>query len=575
MLERRKNTSSLKIDIIKAFGADLDLEIKDSLFFVSENIKAIAYPVGHHIAIRDLFVREDMRKNDIMFIYNDPEVEKITSMNVSKDNSLLLVCEKRSKTSCISLYKVNKLNFNNVTIFKPKRKVISTIYSEFKYASFYVDGNYVISLGVIYNETKQTKYLQGVLWDLQIFQPFREDNYKPKCIFDISLDVTKITMENKILCTSGQSDLSFYYIYENTIKAFKQPVHNLNVANNNFIDHDWVSGKIPILITITDKNDVFILEGDHDKVNKGIIKDLDEDDSNIRITKFVIRQHISNCFNDFYKNASIVRAFNKGIVIGSLQGHLLFLEKTNHFEHMYRTIRYITREKPAKVVGLSFDSKEDNLAVAFNSNEICTIDSSNILENLKNENFEGVKFNLVCDGFHSGPITSMDIALQRPIIVTTSQTDKTVRVWNYLTGHCEYCKILLTEKENEDREMDVLAVAIHPNGYYLAVSDREMIRFFHLCYKELRFYNNDVVNNENPKANCHLLKFSYGGHLLAAVSNKTLYIIRSYTRETLKEIETPHTGTIKNIIFHDQDLYLYSIGSEGMVVEYSLFDFKM
>jgi hypothetical protein len=91
----------------------------------------------------------------------------------------------------------------------------------------------------------------------------------------------------------------------------------------------------------------------------------------------------------------------------------------------------------------------------------------------------------------------------------------------------------------------------------------------------LRFYNNDVVNNENPKANCHLLKFSYGGHILAAVSNKTLYILRSYTRETLKEIETPHTGTIKNIIFHDQDLYVYTIGSEGMVVEYSLFDFRM
>jgi WD40 repeat protein len=185
-----------------------------------------------------------------------------------------------------------------------------------------------------------------------------------------------------------------------------------------------------------------------------------------------------------------------------------------------------------------------------------------------------LKFDLVCDGFHQGPISAMDVALQRPIIVTTSHVDKTIRVWNYLTGHCEYCKIILTEKDDTEKEMDILSVAIHPNGYYLAISDKEMIRFFHLCYRELRFYNNDVTNNENAKSNCHLLKFSYGGHLLAAVSNKTLYIMRSYTRETIKVFDTVHTGIIKNLVFHEQDHYVYTIGADGLIVEYNLFNFK-
>jgi WD40 repeat protein len=186
-----------------------------------------------------------------------------------------------------------------------------------------------------------------------------------------------------------------------------------------------------------------------------------------------------------------------------------------------------------------------------------------------------IKFELVCQGFHQGAITSMDVALQRPIIITSSQTDRTIRVWNYLTGHCEYCKIILTEKDDQEKEMDILSVAIHPNGYYIAVSDREMIRFFHLCYKELRFYNNDAVGNDNPKSACYLLKFSHGGHLLAAVSGKVLYIIRAFTRETLKVFKTNHAGQIKSIVFHESDFFIYSVGNDGMIVEYDLTQYTM
>lgn len=237
-------------------------------------------------------------------------------------------------------------------------------------------------------------------------------------------------------------------------------------------------------------------------------------------------------------------------------------------------MRHVTRDKPAKVCGLSFSNNEEYLCIAYNSNEICYLDINMININLKNRLFE-IKFELVCQGFHQGAITSMDVALQRPIIITSSQQDKTIRVWNYLTGHCEYCKIILTEQDDVEKEMEILSVAIHPNGYYIAVSDKEMIRFFHLCYKELRFYNNDVIGNENPKSNCHLLKFSNGGHLLAAVSGKILFIIRSFTRETLKIFRTNHSGTIKRIVFHESDNFLYSVGTDGMIVEYNLIELEM
>ena len=553
----------------KCFGADLDLEIKDTLFFATENLNAIIYPVGHHIAIRELFVREELRKNDIMFIYNDPDVLKITSMNMTKDQNLLLVCDKKETTSNISLFNVSKLNFQNITIFRAKRKIVSSIYNEFIYASFSTDGNYIASLGVINSESSDDYLLQGIIWDVQIlYQPFKPDNYKPRCIFDLPKGVNKITLENKIICTSGDGHFSLWQIYENTVKSFKQ-VKNLNI-NENFVDHEWIKDKIPLLVALTESNDIYIIEGVSD-----IRKNLkDNDDISSFISKFVIKQHITNCFMNFHIKSCSIKSFSAGIVVGSSQGHLLFIERVNLPDQMYKNVRYTSREKVSKVVSLCINYNEQLLGVAFNSNEICTISLNNIFDNLKTDLFE-LKFDVVCDGFHQGAITSMDVALQRPIIVTSSMTDKTIRVWNYLTGHCEYCKIILTEKDNVEKEIDILSVAIHPNGYYLAISDKDMIRFFHLCFKELRYYNNDVTSNESSKANCHLLKFSHGGHLLAAVSNKTLYIIRAYSRDTLKEFKTSHTGTIKGIYFDYNDHYVYTVGSEGIIAEYNLFNFRV
>jgi hypothetical protein len=108
---KNKSKATLRLDLLKAFGADFQLGIREPLFFAGEAGNAIIYPVGHHIAIRDIFAREDLRKNDIMFIYNDTDVLKTTAMNISRDFSLLLTCEKKQTTSSISIYNLSKLNF--------------------------------------------------------------------------------------------------------------------------------------------------------------------------------------------------------------------------------------------------------------------------------------------------------------------------------------------------------------------------------------------------------------------------------------------------------------------------------
>lgn len=51
-----------------------------------------------------------------------------------------------------------------------------------------------------------------------------------------------------------------------------------------------------------------------------------------------------------------------------------------------------------------------------------------------------VKFEYLCSGFHSGPISELHTCLQRPIILTCSLADNTVRLWNYMTNNCELTK---------------------------------------------------------------------------------------------------------------------------------------
>ena len=56
------------------------------------------------------------------------------------------------------------------------------------------------------------------------------------------------------------------------------------------------------------------------------------------------------------------------------------------------------------------------------------------------KNIMDVKFDLICSGFHAGAISELHTCAQRPIILTCSLADNTVRLWNYMTNNCELTK---------------------------------------------------------------------------------------------------------------------------------------
>lgn len=141
---------------------------------------------------------------------------------------------------------------------------------------------------------------------------------------------------------------------------------------------------------------------------------------------------------------------------------------------------------------------EEVLAVAFKNNDIATFDLLKVLpsvpepiEQLKrNLKFieRRVKFDFIYNGFHSGPVTSLDVCLQRPLFVTGSQKDSSIRIWNYRTFKCELARKFIIAENTSQEVSPLLCVAIHPSGYYLAASFIDKIRIFHILNTELKLY---------------------------------------------------------------------------------------
>lgn len=76
----------------------------------------------------------------------------------------------------------------------------------------------------------------------------------------------------------------------------------------------------------------------------------------------------------------------------------------------------------------------------------------------------------------------MDVCVQRPIVITLSKADSSIRVWNYESGQCELIKTYHSmQKEFANSNQSYLqSVALHPSGFYLAVGFIDKVKVYHL-----------------------------------------------------------------------------------------------
>jgi hypothetical protein len=101
-----------------------------------------------------------------------------------------------------------------------------------------------------------------------------------------------------------------------------------------------VKGEKYMVVTINDNNEIYILEK--------VLETKKEDRFSLRVEQIRVRQYIPNCFftSTNFINSNIIRSFSKGLVVGSAQGHILFLEKVNLSDQLFRSVRYTSRGNP-------------------------------------------------------------------------------------------------------------------------------------------------------------------------------------------------------------------------------------
>ena len=108
------------------------------------------------------------------------------------------------------------------------------------------------------------------------------------------------------------------------------------------------------------------------------------------------------------------------------------------------------------------------------------------------------------------------------------------------------------------------------------MSNQVMIWFFFIYYKQLKFYGTEQISANSNKTfqnrtNCHILKFSNGGqYLIAGNKENNVFLIDSYTREILENFFISIRGYIKDIVFSDDDVYIYVCCTNGHIFEINL-----
>ena len=616
-----------KIDIIDALGASTDDKNGTPFNFLTQN-NYIIYKVGQHLIIKDcppndedIYSEQEMNKQaNSFFIYLPPESKRITSMQVSLDRNNFVLGEEiednnGKKYSTISVYTMDKLDIETFYMMTPARKIITDKFNNFRSINFSDDNKYICT---ICNEINSGKSF-GLIYDISENREFKMNLIEPYIIIDLiketinnniildpnSFTFNKISIDkNNIVCVTGKNVLNFWFIY----KSIFGKIPFILDKNYNYIDHAFYKftkdqkikddnnlNKNSVLITITSSNELYILQSTQKKSEQSDNEDEITDEINILssysgIEQFIVKFHLINIFENISCLSEKICIINSntfnGLLIGNNFGDIVIYEKTrkddvNSFEYVFMK-KYEKKENKSRCTSIISNFNGSLVLITYEKKEASFINLKSLIQLIKINSSEN-KLSILNDGFHSYPLKTFDISIQRPILVTSSLANNKIKIWNYLSGYSENCQIILPQGQRQLIEKFViLSFALHPNGYNIVLSNEEMLWFFFICHKQIRFYGNEVNEiNGNKKTkkkiilqkrnNIYLLKFLYGGDKLVAVNNsKNVFIIETFTREVKTCIHLNHQGIINDINFSNDNSYMYSFGSDGCIYEVNM-----
>lgn len=167
---------------------------------------------------------------------------------------------------------------------------------------------------------------------------------------------------------------------------------------------------------------------------------------------------------------------------------------------------------------------------------------------------EPQKLNIMGQPLHHGSISGLATCAWKPVFMTCGEFDRSVRLWDFETEN------LIMLKQYDEA---IFSVTLHPMGLFCLIGFTDKLRFMSILIDDLLSMHEIAIRN------CKTVRFSYNGHLFAAVNGNVVQVyttIGFYNPFILKG----HTGKVKALLWSQTDLKILSMGAEGAIYEWDM-----
>ncbi|EGR33214.1 WD repeat protein [Ichthyophthirius multifiliis] len=547
--------NNLKLSLIYGFGSFLYQGLKNCLHIIEEDdCKKLIYPIGYYIAIKHLGQKQ------IDFI---PLKQAVKSLAVCQQSRKLVISGKNkpNEKSLLSIYNLS-ISVLKTQIFLEENQIKYQGEQPFISMSFSIDGNFLACLSG--GENIQKIFYFKLELSTKIGQQ----------IFEEALDVKNkhFKKDSTLICITGCDYFRISKVNEQLQFTCLDDGRKLKIKHmkeNAFItDHVWFDeNKIALSNNI---GQVFIIQDQE------------------------IKQTISNAFDTLEIQIKIqsICSFQRGLIIGGETGLISIWIQNDE----YVDFRNDKKDQECKLVHLSqWNEKnrgitnlqicENTLLLGFKNGYIGTLQLKYIIPDKikqflqKKEKSEQIQYiNYLYKGFHEGPITQIEVCIQRPLIITCSRQDSSIIIWNYINFKCELSKKFESQDFPQAQNSNelLLSIAFHPFGYYLACGFVDKVRFYHILSNKLKQYRELEIKYST------LMRFSNGGQQIAIAfpfskrlnqQNYLIIVYNSYTLENICQLKG-HQNPINEILWSLNDNILFSGSSDGIVLCWNMISFE-
>jgi len=557
-----EQTAGILLEVAHGFGSQAG-KIRDAVLFGDIAGQYLGYVVGRQLAFRNL------SGSEVGFAAEPGDVQVITACATSRDRSLLALCRTNGVKCSISIYELGPHATNApVHILEelqgrdgPVGPLSACAFSSANVASGVPDDP---NSRLCVASTGPTSQIVILEWRLnEVLGRVMLNETLTRICFS--------TLDSDVVSGTGPGIFELWTLKEFPVTMAQQEkleskdmiplqrVEELNEYACTCTDHTWLQPPNGCLALCSE-------EGAVDIISSGLdVEDLDAHHLDA-VPYFV--SHIECPFGEVRAGlpAREIRAFTNGFVVGGDESCIAVwrcAQRTEDedaddmlsgpsYEHDCTALLALGAGTPVAALDLVGSSEEVYVAVAFKNAylthfSLTTLTSGELAPTTA---VEGLP--LISGGAHSGPVVSLDMAVQRPIVVSACQ-DNTIRVWDYQAGRCDICW---------QAPEELTSLALHPFGFLLAVSFSDRIRLMEILSKDLKLFSDINIKN------IHLLRFSNGGHLIAAAQAKLIVI---FSTRSLKKIATlrGHPREVAALAFDPLDKTLVSLGEDGKVCEWS------